>query len=153
MQQDGQQQTGQQQAGQQQMGQHPQVLVLRQYVLVPTDRVSDEQMRQMKRDELAAHAGRAFKDMDRDGDGRISKQEWQQAERGAGQQDQQRRQSFQALDQDDSGTVSQEEYRQAAAQAHAEAQQQAQAGTGQQQQQAAAADQGVPVIIYRVYRD
>jgi Ca2+-binding EF-hand superfamily protein len=139
--------SGQQPSGQQQTGQDPQVLLLRQYVLVPTAEVSDARMREMSEDEIGARAGRAFDDMDRDGDGRITKEEWQQAERGAGQGDQRREPSFQSLDQDGSGGVSEEEYRQSSVQALSEAQQQ---GTGQTE--TAARDQGVPVIIYRVYR-
>jgi Ca2+-binding EF-hand superfamily protein len=147
-QQTGQQQAAQQQTGQQQDGQSPQLLVLRQYVLVPTDQVSDQQLRQMSQDELGAQAGRAFEDMDRDGDGRITKEEWQQAERGSGLGDQQRQQSFQSLDQDASGGVSEEEYRQSTVQAFTETQQR---GTGQTQT-AARDGEGVPVIIYRLHR-
>ncbi len=149
--------------------------MLRRYVwLVPTDTEGGSQMSQ---DEAAGRAAQQFSSLDKNGDNKLSQDEWQSssapAASGSGQG--QTEQKYGALDADDSGSVSMEEYRQNRQQAFDEAMRNQQGGSHSQsggqssgQQQAGSTQQsgsgqsgsgeaadgqseGVPVFIYRLY--
>lgn len=124
-----------------------QMLLIRRYVLMrPADeramQGADASGMRAQRNRMAAGTGRGFATLDRDGNGRLSPDEWM----GAATQGDMRAASerrYNRMDRDSSGGVSMDEYRQRRMEAYAKAMEQAKARGMQADEK-----KGVPVVIY-----